>query len=423
MKSLLSGVRVYQNNQFSSELNLLIDDGIIAYIGLESPEAEQQFSLKGKLVCPGWLDLHCNTNDPGSNLKDTLSTVSSAGSFGGFTGIAVRPTLEPAGQSREWCQYLRALNNENQISFYPIALATNQANGHELNELHELARSGAVAFSDGDKSISNADTLGRLMQYCQHLSLRLFQFPNDYSLSKNGQINEGIASLNTGLKGIPSLAEHLVIQRDLEVIKYYGGSIHFSHVTTSKSLELIREAKKIGLDVTCDVPSYYLWFTEEDLLEFNTYLKVLPPLRSVSDQKAILDGIIDGTIDAVVSGHLGCDEESKQLEFDQAEFGMENLETTFVVLNTKTKGKIQMSKLVELLSINPRKILNLEIPRIEVSQKAELTIFDTDTTYQFKLEHIKSKSKNNPFIGSILQGKVWGTIHNRQVSIADYGAE
>lgn len=423
MKVLLLNVKIHQDCDFTEPLNLLIDGGIISYIGFEQPQSDIVYDLIKHYVSAGWFDLHCRTNDPGSTLRDDLDSVTNSAIAGGYTNVAVRPTLEPAAQTREWCQYLLAYNEQRPIKFHPIVLATRDSNGRDINELNELVRSGAVAFSDGDKAIAYADVFARLLQYSSPLSKRVFEFPNDPSLSKNGQINEGPSSLITGLKGIPSIAECLIVQRDLELLKYYGGALHFSSITTARSIELIKAAKGTGLNVTCDVPAHYLWFNESHLNEFNTNLKVLPPFRSVEDQKAIIKALQDGTIDAVVSGHQGCDEESKQLEFDLADFGVETLETTFSVLNTATHGVLSLNRMLELLCLNPRRILGIPEPVVAVGSKAELTIFENESHYLFKESYIKSKSKNNPFVGSTLKGKVWGVYNNSVLHIRHYDSE
>jgi dihydroorotase len=303
------------------------------------------------------------------------------------------------------------------VTLLPAAAITVDAAGKDLTEMIDLHRSGAVAFTDGTHPLQGADVMLKALQYLQPFSGLLLNRPEHTRLTENGQMHEGEASTRLGMKGIPSLAEEVTITRDLQLLRYTGGKLHFSLISTAAAVAAIRRAKEEGLQVTCDVASYQAAFTDETLEPFDTNYKVTPPFRSASDAAAIKEGLRDGTIDALVSAHMPQDVEAKKLEFDLAEFGIINLETAFAVANTTLELPLEL--LLEKLTSNPRRILGLPEARLAVGEAASLTFFAPAQTWVPSAEKSKSKSYNSPFFGRELKGRVLGTIHKGQLVLND----
>jgi dihydroorotase len=291
------------------------------------------------------------------------------------------------------------------VEVLPIANVTIDAKGTELTEMIDLTHAGAVAFCDGKNPVWHAGVIVKALQYLQPLDGLLIQNPEDTSLTKYGQMNEGRTSTLLGLKGIPKVAEEMTVQRDIELLKYAGGKIHFSRISSARSIEIIRAARKKGFNVTCDVTALHLAFDDSVMTSFDTNLKVNPPLRNKEDIDALIKGLLDGTIDAIVSDHTPWDEEAKKLEFDQAAFGAISLETAFAVINTYAGKKLELATIIEKITSSPRQILNLAPLTIEVGAPANLTLFDPTKEWVYEEKDIKSKSKNSPFIGKKLKGK------------------
>jgi dihydroorotase len=282
----------------------------------------------------------------------------------------------------------------------------------------DLHTAGAIAFTDGHKPVWHSDILVKTLQYLQTFDGLLINRPEDVLLAQFGQMHEGITSTMLGLKGIPALAEEMMIARDLRFLEYAGGKIHFSAISTATSLELIRQGKRNGLQVTCDMAAHQIAFDDTALLNFDTNLKVNPPFRSQTDIEAIWKGLADGTIDAIVSDHNPLDEESKKLEFDLAEFGIIGLQTAFAVMNTFNQT-LSLEKLIEKFTVRPRQILKLPSVHIAEGQPANLTLFNTEQQWTFTEKLIRSKSRNTPFIGHTFRGKPVGIINNGKVVLSD----
>ena len=288
---------------------------------------------------------------------------------------------------------------------YPVGAVTKGCKGEDFTEILDMHASGAVAFSDGENPIWNTDILLKTLQYLQKINGLLINKPEDKYLTAFGTMNEGITSTFLGLKGMPGLAEEIMIQRDIELLKYAGGRIHFSNVSTAHAVKLIAGARNNGLNVTCDVAAHNLVFDDTLLSEYDTNYKVNPPLRNKRDIRAMEKAIAGSDIDVIVSSHTPQDEESKKLEFDHAGFGMLGLQTFFPIIVQKLNGN-DISGLLEKFTVNPREILNLPVPKIEEGEKADLTIFDQDLEWIYNAESNYSKSTNSPWLGKILKGKV-----------------
>ncbi|TAG45756.1 MAG: dihydroorotase [Cytophagia bacterium] len=365
----------------------------------------------GSCVSIGWVDMYAQLGEPGFEHKETLTTGAKSALKGGFTRVCVMPNTNPIIQTKNEVQFIKNFSYQNpHIDLLPIASVTIDNLGKDLTEMLDLHYAGAIAFSDGEKTIENSDMIRKILLYLQKIDGLLMQKAEDVYLSKFGQMNEGETSTLLGLKGMPNLAEEIIIQRDLKILHYTKGKIHFHLISTAESVALIREAKKQGLNVTCSIAAHQIAFTEADLIDFNTYLKVNPPFRTNIDKLALIEGLIDNTIDVIVSAHTPQDTESKLLEFDMADFGAIGLETCFAVSNTFST--LYLEHLIEKLTLSPRKILQLPTQKINIGEKANLTFFNADEKWIVKKEKIASKSHNSPFLNQELKGKVIGIYNN-----------
>jgi len=405
-------------------VNLYIEEGIIQKILpiTELPITASDtiiMEAKDKKLSIGWMDMRVLIPDPGLEHKETLLSATEAAQEGGFTEILLLPNTQPVIQHKSNLAYIQHHNQHQLVKMHPTAAVTLETEGRELTEMIDLYKAGAVAFTDGIKPVWHSDILVKSLQYLQFFDGLLINRPEDTLLTRFGQMHEGKHSTSLGLKGLPALAEEMMIQRDLQFLEYSGGKIHFSLISSARSVRLVREAKQKGLQVTCDIAAHQLAFTDADLLGFDTFLKVNPPFRSLNDQEALWEGLADGTIDAVVSDHCPQDEESKKLEFDLADFGVIGLQTTFSVLYTQNlkRGEkaLPLEKILEKITHKPRQILKLPIPKIAEGEAANLTLFDTEKTWVLQEKDIRSHSKNSPFIGQTLQGKSLAVIHQNQL--------
>ncbi len=388
---------------------------MITYIGTDTPHADKVVENDDLCVSAGWMDLHAYVGEPGYEYKEDIQSIAAAASKGGFTEVLCLPNTYPVIQTKGAVNYLKNHSANLPVTLHPIAAATVDTEGKDLTEMIDLYQAGAVAFSDGIKPLQGADVILKALQYVQLFDGLLMNKPENTRLSEHGQMHEGITSTQLGMKGIPSLAEEVTVARDLQLLAYAGGKMHFSLISTAAAVEAIRKAKAEGLQVTCDVASYQACFTDETILPFDTNYKVAPPFRSQTDAEAIKRGLADGTIDALVSAHMPHDTEAKKLEFDLADFGITNLETAFAVANTALGDELTTELLVSKFATGPRKILGHQVPVIAVGEVANLTLFQPNQTWIPADADTLSKSVNSPFFGIELKGRVTGTIHKGQV--------
>ncbi len=417
MKVLLQAALIYQSASpfHLQRQNILIENGIITYIGPDKQEADRTIAMDGLCVSAGWVDMHSFVGEPGLEHKEDLESLMAAAAAGGFTEVLCLPNTEPIVQSKGAINYIRSRSENLPVTLLPAAALTVDAQGKDLTEMIDLQQAGAVAFTDGVKPLQGADVLLKALQYVQIFDGLLMNKPEHTRLTEHGQMHEGQASTRLGMKGIPALAEEVMVTRDLQLLNYTGGRLHFSLISTAASIEHIRRAKAEGLQVTCDVASYQAAFTDETILPFDTNYKVAPPFRSQSDVDAIKEGLKDGTIDAFVSAHMPHDTEAKNLEFDLADFGITNLETAYAVANTSLSHALDTETIVAKFTMGPRNVLRLPEPQIEVGQVANLTLFHPDLTWTPAPENSKTKSKNSPFYGQELKGKALGIINKGQI--------
>lgn len=398
--------------------DILIDNGRIAQIN-DNIQAASAEVLSGTHwhVSPGWADMRTHAHDPGHEHKEDLYTACMAAAAGGFTDIAILPNTTPALDSKDTLVYVRQKMRGQGVSVHPIGAVTKECAGKDFTEMIDLTHAGAVAFSDGLNPIHNTHILLKSLQYLQQVNRVLINRPEDYDLTIYGQMNEGATSTLLGMRGIPHIAEELMLRRDLKLLEYaLAGQhhssdapiLHFSTISTAAAVQLIRDAKAQGLPVSCDVAAHQVAFDDSALIDFDTYLKVNPPFRSQADIAALWQGLADGTIDAIVSDHQPHDDEAKNLEFDLADFGIIGLETAFSVVNTHNKT-LSLSQLIDKFTYAPRRILRLPPPTIAVGAPAQLTVFDP--TLQWTFDRSLSKSKNSPFLGKTLRGKAVMTFN------------
>jgi dihydroorotase len=334
-----------------------------------------------------------------------------AAATGGFTEVMLLPNTIPVIQSKNGVSYLISKNGSNLTQIHPSAAVTIDTKGEELTEMIDLQNSGAVAFTDGEKPIWQTDILLKSLQYLQKFDGLLIQKPEDKRLNLFGTMNEGVNSTTLGMKGMPKLSEEIIVARDLGILEYTGGSLHFSNISSAKSVDLIKKAKQKGLKVTCDIAAYQPVFDDSIIEDYDTNYKVNPPFREQNDNKALLKGLKDGTIDVIVSGHCPQDEESKKLEFDLAEFGIIGMQTAFSNI-VEFSQHIDLETLIEKITVNPRQILGLEIPQIKEGSTANLTVFDPKVSWTFTERNNQSKSLNSPFLNQNLKGKAMAVFNN-----------
>ena len=408
---LKNAVILDSNSPVHNQLcNLLIENGIIK--SLNGKTAKKEYDLEGKMVSIGWFDLNANFNDPGNEHKEDIESGSSVALHGGFTDINLIPDTYPAIETKSDVEYLIGKSGQ-EIDVHVSAALSEQLKGDNLTEIFDLNAAGARSFSDGDNPIWNPELLLKALQYTKSLNAPVIQNAKDKHLAGKAQMHEGKVSINLGLRGEPSLSEELVIMRDLEILKYSGGKIHFTKISTAKSVELIKKAKEEELNVTSDVSIHHLLFTDESIRDFDTTFKNSPSYRTEFDKKALIKGVKEGVIDAICSNHRPQDQESKQLEFDLSEPGSISLQTFYPALNILS-NKIPMEVLLERITNGSRRILGLEELVIKEGMEAKLTILNPTITWVLDAKSNRSKSKNSPFWGQELSGKVHGTI-NRDI--------
>ncbi len=375
------------------------------------------FDAPNAHVSMGWFDVGALTGDPGLEHRETLETVSQAAIAGGYTTLAPFPNTEPAVHSKSEILYIKNRTQSYLIDFQPIGALSTDANGKDLAEMLDMRAAGAIAFGDGRRTTQDAGLLLRGLQYAKIFDGLVFNRPNDKSTSPHGQMHEGVVSTSLGLPAIPSMAEEMMVQRDLHLVRYADARLHFHNLSTALSVALVRQAKAQGLRVTASVAALNLCFTDDILRGFDTNFKVMPPLREASDRDALIAGLADGTIDFITSNHAPIDEEGKNLEFAYADFGAIGLETTFGLVNQFLHKYFTINDLVRFLAENPRRVLGLKMPLIAEGELANLTIFDPTTEWTFTAKDIRSKSKNSPLIGSILRGPILGVVNRGQFQI------
>lgn len=392
--------------------DILIENGVITRIAEDIEADVEVIDGEGKYVSPGFFDLNCNIGELGLETKEDMHSGTRAAAAGGFTGIALMPNTSPPVHSKAEIEYLLNRAKNNLVDVYPLGTISHKREGKDLAEMYDMYLSGARAFTDGNRPVQDAGLMERALLYAQGFDATVFSYPEDTAIAGKAKVNEGEVSTLLGMKGIPSLAEELMIARDLYLAEYTVSRIHFSTISTARSVELIREAKRKGLEVTCDVAAHHLILTDEALMGFDSMYKVKPPLRTKDDVLALIKGLKDGTIDAIVSQHTPHEVEFKDVEFEMAEYGITGFQTA---LPLALKSGLPVELLVEKLAINPREILGVAVPVIAEGERANLVLFDAETEWEYSSKNNRSKSVNSPFFGQQLKGKVQLTYNNKQI--------
>jgi len=422
MKLLIkNGIVVEPAKNLQQQLDILIENGKIIRIAkkIELKEKIEIIDAKNYIVSPGLIDIHTHLREPGNEDEETIATGTKAAAAGGFTTIFCMPNTNPPidNQATVELVMLKA-KNEGLINVLPVGCITKQRKGEELTEIGELKNAGVVAISDDGSSVKNSKIMRRALEYTKMFDLVIISHCEDTDLSKDGVVNEGKVSTLLGLRGIPKEAEEIMVIRDIILASLTQSKLHITHVSTKGSIDFIRQAKKSGIKITCDVTPHHFVLTEDKLLEYpyDTNLKMNPPLRTQEDLDAIIEAIKDDVIDCIASDHAPHTIEEKNKEFDLAPFGIIGLETVLPLCITYLyyKYKIPLIKIIEKLTTNPAKIFGLKTKgKIELGFDADLTIFSLDE--EFIVDKFYSKSTNSPFVGWKLKGKIKYTICNGKV--------
>jgi dihydroorotase len=418
MKILLQSAKILAaGSSFHKKVkNVLIHNGRITEVGDKNFAADKVINAKGMILSAGWFDLGTYVGDPGYEQKEDLASLARVAEAGGFTGLATLPNTNPSVQTKNEVSYLMSGNSARLVQVFPLASVTRNNKGEELTEMIDLREAGAVGFSDGLKPIWHTDIFLKALQYTQKFKGVLVDHPEDTWLNLFGQMHEGVQSTMLGLKGMPSLAEFLALNRNIDLLRYAGGRLHASRLSTAKSIDLIRGAKKKGLQLTCDITGYQALLDDSLLVDFDTNYKVNPPLREKSDNQALIKGLIDGTIDVISSGHVPQDVESKSLEFDQADFGMINLQT-FASNLVSLSEEVEWETLIRAVTTAPREVLGLAQPVVEIGEAANLTLLDPNATWTLDAVSNRSKSVNSPWWGKPVKGRVVAVFNNGKQSM------
>lgn len=396
-------------------MDILIENGVITSIAATIVPKKTVKTIISKNLCVsvGWMDMQANFCDPGFEHKEDIQTGVNAAATGGYTAVALVSSTLPTIHSKAEVEYIKNKSANSIVEVYPVGTLSYKQEGKDIAEMYDMHLSGAVAFSDDKKAVNDAGLLMRALLYAKNFGGLIITHCDEKAISQDGKMNEGVVSTMLGLKGIPALAEELMVNRNIFLAEYTDAPIHLANISTERSVALIKQAKEKGIKVTAAVNAYNLALPETLLAGFDSNYKLNPPLRTPKDIDALKKGIADGIIDVITSDHRPQDIESKDVEFDYAANGMIGLESAFALVNSN-KDKIKLEALIKTLTVNPRTILKLKQPKIAQGEPANITIFDPEFEWTFDKQAIKSKSRNTPFIGQTFKGKVIGIINKNQ---------
>jgi dihydroorotase len=407
MAVLLQHLKLIQQGKISTSRAYAFADGILTPTETTDPTAyDQVVDCSTYLASSGWIDLRCGLGEPGQEYRETVASLCASLQASGFAKAVVMPNTDPVIHSKTEVAFLKSKAKEFPQELVVLGAVTKHTEGEDLTEMLDMHfQSGVQFFGDGTKPLANADRYMKILYYLQKFEGTLFDHAYDPLLAIFGQMHEGEMSTKLGMKGIPNLAEDVAIQRNLELLRYAGGKVHFQTLSTAKGVDLIRKAKQEGLQVTADVSIYQLLFSDQNLETFDTHLKVKPPFRGTDDRNALIQGLKDGTLDALVSNHQPQDVDAKFCEYDQAAFGMTGLQTFLPALVTLAE-ELGWELLIEKITIGPEKILGKGTP--------SWTIFDPNERWTYDEKSNVSLSSNHPWFGQELKGKVKYCIHQGQ---------
>ncbi len=414
MKILLKSATIVDvsSQHHLKKRDVLIENGKISKIAATIPSSEKikEVSLQNLHISQGWFDSSVSFGEPGFEERETIENGLKTAALSGFTSVAVNANSFPVTDSKGHIKFLKSKAESNAVSLYPIGALTVGSKGKDLAELFDMQNEGAISFYDYKNPIENANLLKIALQYTQNFDGLIQSFPFEKSVALNGMVNEEVNSTRLGLKGIPALSEELQIIRDLYILEYTGGKLHIPTISTKKSVELIKDAKKKGLNVTCSVSVFNLILTDMVLEDFDTNYKLLPPLRTNTDKKALLKGLKEGVIDGVTSDHNPIDVEHKKTEFEHAYFGSIGLEGCFGALNMLLGVEESIKALIGL-----KEVFKIASHKIEEGTPAELTLFNPNENWEYSEKDIISTSKNAALLGTTLKGRAYGIVANNQL--------
>ncbi|MCB5268296.1 MAG: dihydroorotase [Candidatus Cloacimonetes bacterium] len=422
MKILIKNAEVYTKGKLQKQ-DILLDRKRIAKIANKlDDKADKVIDAKGCCVFPGFIDLHSHLRDPGQTYKEDIVSGTKAAAKGGFTAVCAMPNTDPVTDNIASVEYIQLRAKEHgSARVYVVGALTKQSMGEEISEMATMKSGGIIAVSDDGKCVQNARLMLSCLRYAANFKIPVIVHPEDYALAGKGQIHGGKVATKTGLSGISGLAEEVIVARDIMLAESAGATLHIAHISTEKSLELVRAAKAKGLPVTCEVTPHHLVLNEEACLTFDTNTKMKPPLRSESDRLACIQALKEGLIDCIATDHAPHADFEKEREFDHAPFGIIGFETAFAVLyrDLVLTGMIDLNTLVDSLSIRPAKVLNLPGGEITVGANADLCIFDLKQSTLFSKENILSKSKNSPWLNQEMPSRLRYTIVGGNISYQD----
>jgi dihydroorotase len=416
MKLLIKGGRILDPTQRIDEISdILIENGKIAQIGKDpagSSEDLQILEVQGLLIVPGLIDMHTHLREPGFEYKETVRSGSLAAVAGGFTSIACMPNTDPVNDNRSTTEFiLRQAALAGFARVFPVACISKGSEGKVLAEFGDLKDAGAVAFSDDGKPVENSRLMRSALEYAASFQMPVISHCEDISLSKDGAMNESVISTQLGLRGIPNIAEDIMVARDIEIAGYTGTSVHIAHVSTAGSVRLIREAKERGICVTAETAPHYFTLTDESLRDYDTNFKMNPPLRTEADVTAIREGLRDGAIDAIASDHAPQSSIEKDVEFEYAANGIVGLETSLALsLKLVEEGILSLEQLILKMSANPAGILKIDKGTLKPGSDADITVIDPAKEWTVDIRNFRSQSRNSPYHGWVLKGKAAMTI-------------
>ena len=412
-----SATIIDKNSEFHNQIvDILIEKGIILNIGsdLKNSKNFKEIKFNNLHVSCGWFDYFVSAGEPGFEERDSIKNTINVALKSGFTSIGIQPNCFPITDKKSEIEFIKSRSKDSAINVYPFGALSKNSEGKEMAELNEMRSAGALGFGDYKRSIENPNLLKLSLLYSKTLKYPILSFPDNKSLSKDGVMNENKISTYLGLRGIPPISEETQIARDIAILKYTGGNLHIPTISTAESVKLIRKAKKDKLNISCSTTIHNIFFDDQNLEQFDTNFKVLPPLRTTRDIIELIDGLKDGTIDMVTCDHNPINLELKNIEFDNAHFGTIGLESFFGALNSI----FSLKKSISILTIG-KKIFGIKQNKLKIGEYADLTLFNPQGKYIFNHDNIHSKSKNSIFINQKLTGKVYGTFVNGKLTLND----
>ncbi|WP_340105831.1 dihydroorotase [Rhodohalobacter sp. 8-1] len=406
-----------------TSLDIRIKDGKISEISeaIVQNDGEELFDAAGNYISGGWMDMHVHFREPGFEHKETIETGCRSAAFGGFTEVACMPNTKPATHTRDVVEYIRKKAEGEAVSVHPIGCVTKDRAGKSIAEMADMKKGGAVAFSDDGDPVYNSQVMRVALEYSSMLGMPIINHEEDLELSRPGHMNEGEVSTRLGLDGTPGIAEETMIARDILLAGFTGGHVHVAHISTRKAVDLVRQAKKDGINVTTEVCAHHFDLTDEEVekRKFDTNVKMHPPLRTADDVEAMIEGLADGTIDVICTDHAPHAVEEKEVEFIYAPNGIIGLETAWsiTVKRLLQTRKLSLEEILEKIVIKPREILTLDVPEVAIGERANLTIFNTDESWVYSPKRVRSKSRNSPYLNDKLTGRAIAIYNNGKLVV------